>query len=102
MNWNLSSIKISFVSSLLSLKFTGELLIYDLSSSENVSPIMTGDSGGGSITKVMWIPSHSSSLKTFHLVSTTNVGAILVWSMQLTKELLTLISGSVNEKNICC
>ncbi|CAL4083864.1 unnamed protein product [Meganyctiphanes norvegica] len=76
--------------------FNGEVLIYDLSNAEEVTPFSSGECGS-TVTSLTWVESPTGEpavARAPHaLVATTTQGHILVWGLQITKQLLTLRYG---------
>ncbi|XP_071525604.1 cytoplasmic dynein 2 intermediate chain 2-like [Panulirus ornatus] len=79
--------------------FSGELLVYDLSRTEEVTPLATGECGGGTVTTLSWVditvgevtPSRTPNT----IIATTSSGFILVWGLNLMKQQLLLKTGFV-------
>ncbi|KAK4323474.1 hypothetical protein Pmani_005825 [Petrolisthes manimaculis] len=81
--------------------FNGEVLVYDLSHSEDVTPMVTVECGGGAVTTLTWTDvgqagtnnTTNTTTTTTSLVATTSTGYVLVWSFSITKQQLTLKTG---------
>ena len=79
---------------------TGEVLVYDLSHTEEVTPFAVGECGGGGVTTLAWVElgglrgGDGAPPRAPHtLTATTTTGQVLVWSLSLTKEQMTLKAG---------
>ncbi|XP_068212736.1 cytoplasmic dynein 2 intermediate chain 2-like [Palaemon carinicauda] len=73
--------------------YSGELLIFDLSHSESVSPVVVGDCRG-CVTALSWIASGGAYPKTPNSVAaSTSTGFILLFELNLLKSSLKLKSG---------
>lgn len=79
---------------------TGEILVYDLSHTEEVTPLAVGECAGGGVTTLAWVElgdvrgGDGAPPRAPHtLTATTSTGQILVWSLSLTKQQLTLKAG---------
>lgn len=79
------------------IRFSGEVLVYDLVHVEDVVPMATGDCGGGSVTTLLWVDSAigrvSATRSSSTIVATTSTGYILEWTLNITKQELQLKSG---------
>ncbi|XP_042214290.1 cytoplasmic dynein 2 intermediate chain 2-like [Homarus americanus] len=77
--------------------FSGEILVYNLSHTEDVTPLATGDCGGGSVTSLSWVDISVGGIMASRtpntLIATTSSGFVLVWGLNLTKQQLPLKSG---------
>ncbi|XP_063846261.1 cytoplasmic dynein 2 intermediate chain 2-like [Scylla paramamosain] len=80
--------------------FNGEILVYDLSRTEEVTPLAVGECGGGGVTTLAWVElggvrgRDGAPPRAHHtLTATTTTGQVLVWSLSLTKQQLTLKAG---------
>nr|XP_045624130.1 cytoplasmic dynein 2 intermediate chain 2-like [Procambarus clarkii] len=77
--------------------FNGEILVYDLSRTEEVTPLVAGECGGGSVTTLSWVDNiaREATVSRMHstIIATTSSGFVLVWELNLTKQQLPLKSG---------
>lgn len=80
--------------------FNGEVLVYDLSRTEEVTPFAVGECGGGGVTTLAWVElggvrgGDGAPPRAPHtLTATTTTGQVLVWALSLTKQQLTLKAG---------
>lgn len=69
---------------------TGEVLIYDLSESDSVTPLVTGWGGGSGVTCVVWSGAGGSGGV---VAAATEGGHVLLWGVSLNKQTMTLNSG---------
>ncbi|XP_064082921.1 cytoplasmic dynein 2 intermediate chain 2-like [Macrobrachium nipponense] len=73
--------------------YSGELLVFDLSHSESVSPVVVGDCRG-CVTTLSWIAADRAHPKICNsVVASTSNGFILVFKLNLLKSTFTLKSG---------
>ncbi|KAK3854352.1 hypothetical protein Pcinc_039163 [Petrolisthes cinctipes] len=77
--------------------FNGEVLVYNLSRSEDVTPMVTSECGGGAVTTLTWTDvgqaGTNNTTTNNSLVATTSTGYVLVWAFSITKQQLTLKTG---------
>ncbi|XP_050696256.1 cytoplasmic dynein 2 intermediate chain 2-like [Eriocheir sinensis] len=80
--------------------FNGEILVYDLSRTEDVTPLAVGECGGGGVSTLAWVElgdlrgGDGGPHRAPHtLTATTTTGHVLVWALNLTKQTLTLKAG---------
>ena len=79
-----------FLNIILKALFSGEVHVYNLSDSELVTPIATGFTGGSGVTCLKWRKCDSQGQD---LVASTQGGHILFWTVNVTKESMTLNAG---------
>lgn len=74
--------------------------MYDLSRTEDVTPLAVGECGGGGVSTLTWVElgdvrgGDGAPHRAPHtLTATTTTGYVLVWALSLAKQQLTLKAG---------